>query len=179
MVVQSQFVDPLSGKPLIFDKRTNSYRPAEVEGGGVAPRPVNPSATEREKTAGFEVIKGQLDRIEKKYKPQYVGIVSGQIGRLTQLTNANEAEFRQIILDVKDSLLRARSGAQINEQEYARLSKLVPDFSDSNEQFQGKMKAFRESLNSITQQRLQAQQSGGVYTGQRKNITLPDPLGIR
>ncbi len=160
---QSQFVDPISGLPLIYDRATESYRVARVEGGGgVAPRPVNPSAGEREKTASFAVLSDQIKRIKDTYKPEFVGLVSGQLGRVTQLANKDEAAFRQVINDVKDSLLRARSGAQINEQEYARLAKLVPDYTDSETQFSGKMQSFETTLNTIMAERAKAQKSGGV-----------------
>lgn len=164
---QSQFTDPESGLPLIFDPVSGSYKVAEVGGSGkVAPRTVNPSAGERTTNAMFDVIRGQLQRIKGSYKSDYVGLISGQAGRATQFQDPNEAGFRQVILDVKDSLLRARSGAQINEQEYKRLAKLVPDFTDSEPQFAGKMKSFETTLDSIAAEREKAQRKGGVYIRQ-------------
>uniref|UniRef100_A0A6H1ZE57 Uncharacterized protein n=1 Tax=viral metagenome TaxID=1070528 RepID=A0A6H1ZE57_9ZZZZ len=161
--MQSIFVDPETGRPLIFNRNTNTYEVSKIQGdGGIAPRPVNPSAVEREKTAAFEVLNSQLDRIEKTYKSKYVGLISGQAGRITQFTDEDESAFRQVILDVKDSLLRARSGAQINEQEYRRLARLVPDFTDSEPQFKGKMKSFRATMDSIVGERKEAQRKGGV-----------------
>lgn len=161
---QTQFVDANTGNPLIYDKRTGTYRVAKVEGaGGVAPRMVNPSAGEREKTAAFDTLSSQVQRIKATYNPNYVGITSGQVGRISQLWDPNEAAFRQVISDVKDSLLRARSGAQINEQEYSRLSKLVPDYTDSAKQFSGKMRSFEQTLNSLRSNRTAAQKRGGVY----------------
>lgn len=163
-VQQSVFTDPADGTPLVFDPKTQTYKRATLEGSGaVAPRPVNPSAGEREKTASFSVLRDQLKRIKEAYQPRYVGLVSGQMGRVTQWTDENEAAFRQIVLDVKDSLLRARSGAQINEQEYARLAKLVPDFTDSEPQFAGKMKSFEATFEAIARERERAQKGGGVY----------------
>ncbi len=159
---QTQFIDEESGKPLIFDPSSGTYKIADVRG-TVAPRMVNPSATEREKGAQFEVIRRQINRIEKMFKPEYVGIISGKLGALTQLSDKDEAGFRQVILDVKDSLLRARSGAQINEREYDRLSKLVPDMSDSIPMFKGKMKEFKTTFSSIVDERKKAQKAGGVY----------------
>lgn len=178
---QSQFVDPQTGNPLIFDKKTNTYKVAPIEGnGGAAPRPINPSAGEREKTAALDSLMEQLKVVEDTYKtnPDYVGLVSGQVGRLTQLTDKNEAAFRQKVLDIKDSLLRARSGAQINEQEYARLAKLVPDMGDSAAQFEGKMASFKQSLLTLQQERTTAQGRGGVFQGRGqspppKNAEVP------
>lgn len=161
---QTQFIDAATGNPLIFDRKSGTYKIASVEGGAMpSPRLENPSATERERTANLSTIQDQLKRVQKSYKPEYVGIVSGRAGAVTQLVDSKEAEFRQIIQDVKDSLLRARSGAQINEQEYARLAKLVPSFNDSEAQFKGKMTAFETTLNKIATERSKAQQQGGVY----------------
>lgn len=168
---QSMFVDPETQQPLIFDPKEGTYKIAPVQGGGaVSPRMVNPSAGEREKTAAFSVLKDQLQRIKDTYKSKYVGLVAGQVGRVTQWKDSDEAGFRQVILDVKDSLLRARSGAQINEQEYERLAKLVPDFTDSEKQFSGKMKSFETTINAIMGEREKAQKKGGVFirgVGQR------------
>ncbi len=173
---QSQFIDPASGNPLVYDRSSGTYRVAEVAGGGgVSPRLVNPSAGEREKGAQFEVIRDQLKRIKQTYKSEYVGLVAGQIGRVTQWKNADEAAFRQVILDVKDSLLRARSGAQINEEEYKRLAKLVPDFTDSEAQFEGKMKSFENTFNTIVKEREKGQRKGGVYI-RGANTSLPEGL---
>lgn len=122
------------------------------------------SGTEREKTAGIETMLNQLDRVNTLYKPEYVGIMSGRVGALTSYADREEAGFRQVLSDVKDSLLRARSGAQINEQEYARLSKLVPSESDSDAKFSGKMQQFRATLEEIQSQRAKANRKGGYVT---------------
>lgn len=165
---QSQFTDPNTGNPLVFDRKSGTYKVAPVEGGGgVAPRPVNPSAGEREKTASLASLLNQVDRIDPNkegtlYKPEYVGLVQGQTGRLTQLADEDEAAFRQVTLDVKDVLLRARSGAQINEQEYARLAKLIPSPGDTEAKYKGKLKAFRTTLETIISEREKAQRGGGV-----------------
>jgi hypothetical protein len=123
-----------------------------------------PSAGEREKTASLDSVKSLIGRIDATYKenPNYVGIISGRAGAITQLTDDKESLFRRDINDVKDMLLRARSGAQINEQEYARLSKLVPDYTDSKPQFKGKMKGFNAALDDIISARQKAQAGGGV-----------------
>jgi hypothetical protein len=173
---QSVFTDPETGLPLTFNKANGSYEIAQVQGGGVAPRPINPSATEREKTAQYDVIREQIKRIKDDYKSKYVGLVSGQVGKVTQFKDSEEAAFRQVILDVKDSLLRARSGAQINEQEYARLSKLVPDFTDSESQFKGKMRSFEQTFESIAKQRAKAQSSGGVFIRNQETRAGKKPL---
>jgi len=175
---QSMFTDPESGLPLVFDPATGNYKVAEVGGSGkVAPRTVNPSAGERTTNAMFDVLRGQLKRIQDSYNSKYVGLISGQLGRVTQWADSDEAAFRQVILDVKDSLLRARSGAQINEQEYKRLSKFVPDMTDSEPQFMGKMTSFEATLNSIATEREKAQRKGGVYIRQPQGAATTAPGG--
>ena len=173
---QTALVDPITGQPLVFDKKTSTYRVAPVAGGGgIAPRPVHPSAAEREKTSGLETIKSQLGIIKETFNehPEFVGVISGQWGRVSQLWTEDEAAFRQKILDVKDALLRARSGAQINEQEYKRLSKLVPDMGDSDTMFKGKMKSFEQSLDLMIGNRVEAQRKGGVYVEGVEGGTSP------
>lgn len=52
----------------------------------------------------------------------------------------------RILGNAADILLRARSGAQINEQEYNRLSKLVPSLNESEDSFFTKLADFQNEL---------------------------------
>jgi hypothetical protein len=54
------------------------------------------------------------------------GYVTGPFEEsLTGSMSPEEVKARRVMYDMSDMLLRARSGAQINEQEYARLAKLL------------------------------------------------------
>lgn len=163
--------NPETGNIIVGSSKGN-VNPREIETGPLATKNLaNPSAGEREKTAAFETLKSQVQRIKEGFKPSYVGVASGPLGAITQYTDADEAAYRQVIADVKDSLLRARSGAQINEQEYARLSKLVPSVNDSETKFKGKMKSFEKTLDTLITEREKAQMRGGVGFRGKKQPT--------
>ncbi len=53
-----------------------------------------------------------------------------------------EAVFRSALSDASDQLLRARSGAQINEQEFKRLKDMLPKATDEPQVFQANLKRF-------------------------------------
>jgi len=67
-------------------------------------------------------------------------------------------EMIHITDNISDMLLRARSGAQINEQEYARLRKLMPNPRTSPESFRANLSRFIVETNNI----MSARQGGEV-----------------
>ena len=76
--------------------------------------------------------------------------VAGAIERGTGLgTSPKEVSFKRIVNDLSDRLLRARSGAQINEQEFERLTKIVPRLNTSEEVFKAEVRSFIEELDKI------------------------------
>jgi hypothetical protein len=135
------------------------------------------SSAEREKTAGLDNLLSQLDRVSEMYKPEFVGVVSGRAGSVTGIFDAEEAGFRQLVKDIGDQLLRARSGAQINEQEYQRLLKIVPAVNDGNEQFNGKMVQFRKTLEDTMTKRAKIANQSGVRATPPKKRQAPLEYG--
>lgn len=123
----------------------------------------------------MDTIRGNLARVRQNYNPDWVGPIAGRAYRaqevLTGLADNNQSMFYADVRDLADMLLRARSGAQINEQEYARLSKLVPtpDLPP---------KVFKERLNRFETQLLQALEAQesrlrkGRYLAQQKRQCL-------
>jgi hypothetical protein len=78
------------------------------------------------------------------------GDILGGIERATGLfTEPSEVVFKRIVRDLSDRLLRARSGAQINEQEFKRLTKIVPQLDTSDDVFQAELQNFIDEMNSI------------------------------
>jgi hypothetical protein len=71
------------------------------------------------------------------------GALRGQLREFFGQGTGAEYEFRAALLDASDLLLRARSGAQINEQEYTRLKGTLPNLTDEPDVFVTKMKRFR------------------------------------
>jgi hypothetical protein len=84
-------------------------------------------------------------------------------------------------------LLRARSGAQINEQEYQRLTKIVPNPNSPDARFLSDLRNFREEVRGVLARRSGAQPlitpRGGGPQPQGQPVPRPalddaDPLGI-
>jgi hypothetical protein len=92
---------------------------------------------------GFKAFSGDL---KKEYEAQekaappgsnkYAsGALPGTLRKYLGKAAPEEVQFRSALLDMSDLLLRARSGAQINEQEYQRLKALLPDLYDEPNTF--------------------------------------------
>lgn len=83
-------------------------------------------------------LKRNILTVEANFSDKFVGkgfqgepgVIAGEIRDITGRATDQEVIFRRSLNDVADMLLRARSGAQINEQEYGRLTKLLPRLSD-------------------------------------------------
>lgn len=82
------------------------------------------------------------------------GIPGGSLAR----TLTGTAELNAEIQNAIDALVRARSGAQINEQEFKRLRPLLPETFDSPEVALAKLNRFKQTLNSIIQAPIGAEQ---------------------
>ena len=158
----TQMIDE-DGSPLYWDSNTASLR--RVGTGEAAKNPSSKaSASERKEQANINTLKDQVSRIRTMYKPEYVGVTSGRAGAVSQLWNADESGFRAIVSDLGDQLLRARSGAQINEQEYKRLMRIAPTATDSNAQFVAKLDQFERTLDSIISSKASLSRRSGVAT---------------
>jgi len=75
-------------------------------------------------------------------------------------------KFYSYVNDAKDALLRARSGAQINEQEYARLVKFLPTPELPPENFKARAERFEEQVRIIQEEKKR------TYEGQGYKIDL-------
>lgn len=85
-----------------------------------------------------------------------IGPVAGRYTNWTRGVFEKEDEVNEafrIVADLSDMLLRARSGAQINEQEYARLRKLVPDPQTPLKRFQSDLNGFTHEFNVVLKRR--------------------------
>lgn len=132
-VAQSQFVDPETGKPLVFDKKTGSYRIAKIEG-GVTPKP---AAFTPEAAAKAQLVEQGLTYIPKIREGLYDA--NGKIDRSTILAIGLRTPFTKgrelstYILDAVEAKLRAESGAAVPEPEVKRAAKrFVPQAADSD-----------------------------------------------
>lgn len=106
-----------------------------------------------DKGVQLDSIKGNLERIKTNLNDDWIGPVAGRAYRLqeavTGLKDDTQSIFYADVNDLGDMLLRARSGAQINEQEYARLRKLVPTPDLPPKVFKERLTRFEAQLNQI------------------------------
>ena len=110
-------------------------------------------------------FQSQLRRIDTNFNEDYVGRMQGLLGGIKEFTGMGVTEkesiFRQIVKDIGDTLLRLRSGAQINEQEYKRMLKLVPTIKLPDKVFLARLKSLMENIsNSIAIRKKSLEESG-------------------
>jgi hypothetical protein len=165
---------------LIFEKETSrsgfgiSISPDGtinvVSGGKTLP------AVQSEKLIGMLDFSNQLTGIESLYDPAFVGFfdnIEAQISELTGIgANEKEIVFRRLVNDISDTILRLRSGAQINEQEYQRMLKLIPELGKSDEAFVGRLKGLKASIRSSIDTRRKAGQETGFQVPSAPAPTL-------
>jgi len=77
------------------------------------------------------------------------GGLAGAVRQFFGDITPEEATFRKGVLDVSDMLLRARSGAQINEQEYRRLTALLFNLTDEPAVFEPAWRRFAYEIGAM------------------------------
>lgn len=130
----------------------------------------------------FGALSGLMANIksaEKLYKSDYVGPVAGRFYSIAEnLKNLPEDQikFYSYVRDNKDALLRARSGAQINEQEYARLVKFLPDENLPSGNFVARMKRFEEAVKQIMNEKAKVYRNQGydINVGEQQKSQQPE-----
>lgn len=163
--------------------------PAKSAEGDTFKKPL--PAGELGKFGDIGVMLGQIDLMEKNYKPEYVGPVAGRLGSVKEKfveLPEGQVTFYAATRDIKDALLRARSGAQINEQEYKRLTAFLPDENLPPANFQARLKRFKAEVQSIKTEKSKMFEQGGYgapkaasggssgtvkYTANGKNYNIP------
>jgi hypothetical protein len=160
-------------------------------------------AGEAAKMGDLGTLLTNISEVKKLYKygtdkenSKWVGPLSGRVGALeekyTGTASDNQVKFYSFVRDMKDALLRARSGAQINEQEYKRLVTFLPDENLPSSSFKARLDRFEQEVNIILSHKKAALKEGGygknfnqnpMIEGISKEPRTPsknnDPLGIR
>lgn len=117
------------------------------------------------KVSDLMTIQGALQKMEKLYLPEYVGPVTGRVGKVKEELVGNlpseQVEFYNWTRDVKDALLRARSGAQINEQEYKRLAGFLPSENIPPASYEARFKRFKQEVDMILSNKAKMLEEGG------------------
>jgi len=142
-VAQTTFVDPESGKPLVFDKSTGSYRVANVEG-GVAPKPGAMSPEQATRAQQFETIVTNIPKIRDMVLDKNGNIISkldianSQIGTW----GTKGREIRQAVKRTVEQALRIATGAAAPDSEVASYTEMyAPQVGDTKEMIAEKFRA--------------------------------------
>ncbi len=83
---------------------------------------------------------------------EYIGPVRGRIAGMARGLISYPAEVNELFRlsdNMADILLRARSGAQINEREFARLRSLIPNPRENADKFFTDLKSFKRELGVV------------------------------
>lgn len=122
-------------------------------------------AGELKELTNLYALSDEIGTLETLFDPRYVGAVDNIIGGLKEITgldvDTKQVTFRRIANGIADSLLRAKSGAQINEQEFKRLMKIVPDPRLSDSAFTARMKDFDREIKNIIKRKEEALRASG------------------
>ncbi len=120
------------------------------------------SAGEQAKRADIQTMledATMLEGLAEKHRGN-IGIISGRAADLKRNTVGVDGDLNDLFRisdNLADKLLRARSGAQINEQEFKRLRALVPDPRKPYAKFTSDLAGFKDELT-----RTLAARTGGV-----------------
>jgi hypothetical protein len=138
-----------------------TFKPDDKDGGKkYKPAP----AGEIDKIAALSSLEASAAEAKKLFKPSYVGPVMGRVGSVKeQFVNlpTEQVKFYSWVNDAKDALLRARSGAQINEQEYARLVKFLPTSELPPKNFKARMERYLEQMAILKKEKIRTLESQG------------------
>lgn len=113
--------------------------------------------------AQLDTLLEMSDDVEALFDEKFVGQVTGRLGAAREFTGEiaeQEVEFRRVTRDIKDMLLRARSGAQINEQEFKRLSNLTPSPEQPAKVFKARLRGFRRAVRQLRENRVRIATTG-------------------
>lgn len=123
------------------------------------------SSEQASKLGDLESSKRALGEAMKLYKSAWVGPIAGRTGAVEEkflgTASKDQVKFYSWVRDIQDSLLRARSGAQINEQEYQRLANFLPDPNLPSKSFEARAERFKQELDIVMEEKRKALSEAG------------------
>ena len=166
--------DPDTMRPVYRDSRAGELRYSDDDSTYTNPKQLVPLAGRMlpegasQKLGDFETLQFQLSNVVKNYSPEYVGMLD-RVGSAVKLkTGAGATEqlsnFMSNLNGVRNTLLYMRSGAQINESEFNRLVKELPDEKTSDTDFEARLKNFSSVLSEIVSNRVASYGKSGFVT---------------
>lgn len=146
-VAQTSFVDPATGKPLVFDKNTQSYRVANIEGGGgVTPKPNAMSPEAATRAQQFDTVIANVPKIRdmvfnKNGEINRIDVANASVG--TPFTKGRE--IRQTVKRTVEQVLRIATGAAAPDSEVKNYTDMYsPQIGDTKEMINNKLKALND-----------------------------------
>lgn len=144
-------------------------------------------AGEAEKSGGLEGMKVDLAKAKELYfdpekgpRRDWVGMYDSRMGDFKDLTgilgsaDPKRVTFKSIISGLQNQILYLRSGKAINEAEFGRLMKELPDPNRSEVDFEARLANFERELNNIAAARSAAFGQAG-YRNQGTGAQPPAP----
>ncbi len=157
--------DPVSGQNKLV-KRSEAA-------GQTAPQP----ASVLKETRDIESSAFKIDKLEKSYSPDFVGPVQGTFmkvkSKLPSFGGLNNiqpgyGEFLQNQADLKNSVVKLITGAQMGQQEAARILQQVPVETDRPEIWEAKFKQTKQNVQMM--EGLLQRQIGGTQQQPASNV---------
>jgi hypothetical protein len=124
----------------------------------------------QEQLSDIQQLRALAERNQDK-----IGVFSGRLADLGRWLGTEPPEVNdmfRIADNLADKLLRARSGAQINEREFSRLRALIPDPRWSPAKFFSDLNSYERELNTIiqNQQREYGRSTGTINPSGSGNV---------
>ncbi len=175
-VIQAR--DDLTPPAVTYLPTSEGFVPAVTRGPGVGttgkPTELRKPLSDAQlaKVGELNAVLKNIDKTKELYgygtgkeHEEWVGPIAGRKGGLeskyTGTASPEQVKFYSYVKDMQDALLRARSGAQINEQEYSRLVNFLPDPNLPPKTFKAKLERFQEATQIVMDEKLKAYQQGG------------------
>ncbi len=170
--------DDLTPPAITFLQTSEGFVPVQTrgEGAGTIGKPTElrkpVSDAQLAKVGELNAILENIDRTKELYRygtgkehTEWVGPIGGRAGGIEAkyfgTASSDQVKFYAYVKDMQDALLRARSGAQINEQEYKRLVAFLPEPNLPPVTFKAKLERFEEATQILMDEKLKAFEKGG------------------
>lgn len=126
--------------------------------------------------AQIDVLETTLQQVIDNKEDKYVGILNAPRYKASAYdptgvtTDTKAVKFYSSLQDIKNQIIYLRSGKQINEQEYKRLSAALPSEYKNPQAFDAQMENFVEVYNSIRQAKKKSFDYSGYRTAEVKDV---------
>lgn len=168
--------------PLNVNRQTNTARPVTMDGA-----PVGKAATASEATDIAQIEQGLsiLDELKSIKKDEWLGPLGGRLtqGRISMPgmdVPSDLAKFSAQTATLKNSVIKAITGAAMSAQEGERIMKQIPDFTDKPEVWDQKLLATEKNMMMMHDRTLQltgvrgAKATPAKQTAQELTVSMAD-----